>query len=79
MEEYLKAIIEPLLSEPQGLVITKTQDDMGILLSVNLSQPDMGVVIGKAGETVKAIRTIIHMYGAKSREKISVKINEPHA
>lgn len=79
MEEYLKSIVSPLLSEPEALQIQKSQDEMGVLLSVNVSKKDMGLIIGKNGDTIKAVRTIVHMFGAKNKAKVSVKVNEPNA
>lgn len=77
MELYLKAMIEPLLFEPKALNIVMANDELGTLFTVSVAKKDMGMVIGKSGETVKAIRTIMHNLGSKNRMKVSVKINEP--
>jgi len=77
MKDYLKQILEPLLRNPQALEISESQDEEGKLLSVYVSSPDMGRVIGKSGETIKAIRTIVHGASILVGEKVSIKINEP--
>lgn len=74
--EYLKAILSPLLSEPQSLSITQTQDELGVLLSVRLAQPDMGVVIGKEGSTAKAVRQLIKIHGMLNRARVNMKVLE---
>jgi predicted RNA-binding protein YlqC (UPF0109 family) len=76
-EEYLSTIISPLLTESAGLIINRTQDDKGILLSVQVAKKDMGVIIGKGGETASSIRRIMHQYGSKTQERLSVKFDEP--
>lgn len=75
--EYLSGILQPLLSHPEDLKITETRDDMGVLLSVDVNKVDMGVIIGKQGETAKAIRLLARVMGGKLTARVSVKINEP--
>lgn len=77
MQEYLEAIVKPLLSHPEALVITKTNDAMGVLLSVVVSKEDMPHLIGKEGANVLSIRRLIGIYGMKNNARISIKINEP--
>ena len=77
MEEYLSQIVKPLLTEPESLKITKTTDEMGVLLRMDIAQPDMGFIIGKQGQSINKIRQIMYLYGVKNDAKIAVKINEP--
>ncbi len=77
MQEYLEAIVRPLLQDPESLIIIQTQDPMGVLLSINVSPRDMGRIIGKAGAHIQAMRTLMHMFGLISSAKISVKVLEP--
>lgn len=76
-EQYLIDIIRPIITHPEAVVVSQSSDDMGILLTVTLHPEDMGVVIGKSGETAKAIRHLIRIIGVKANARISVKITEP--
>jgi len=42
-----------------------------------LNPEDMGKVIGKGGRTVNSIRKLLHVFGAKSDERVNLKIFEP--
>lgn len=75
--EYILKIICPIVSNPLDVTIHRQQDEKGILLTVSLHKDDMGKIIGKQGETARAIRKIMHQYGATNGKHISVKINEP--
>lgn len=77
VEQYLAVILKPILKHNDCLVIEKRSDEMGVLLSVTCHKEDMGVVIGKAGETAKALRHLVRIVGMKSEARASVKINEP--
>lgn len=77
MTEYLDSLLRPLLKNPIELSIKQTEDEQGILLSVTLHKLDMGRVIGKSGDNIKAIRTIMHTRGEKEGKRVSVILQEP--
>ena len=76
-DAYLASLILPLVSKPGAVKVTQTADDMGVLLSIDVDKADMGIVIGKQGETAKAIRHLVRIAGVKNNARVSVKINEP--
>jgi len=44
---------------------------------VKVNPEDMGILIGKQGATVRAIRTILRVVGLKNNARINLKIEEP--
>jgi predicted RNA-binding protein YlqC (UPF0109 family) len=50
---------------------------MGVLLSVKLGEGDAGLVIGRQGKTIQAIRTVMAVVGAKNRARVNVKLEVP--
>ena len=77
MKEYLTAILLPLLSVPNALKINESEDQLGLLLTVDLDSKDMGPVIGKMGEGAKAIRHLVRVYGFMKSARVSIKFSEP--
>jgi predicted RNA-binding protein YlqC (UPF0109 family) len=77
METYLVDLIRPLLTKPDSVTVVTSHDDMGVLLTLTVAQEDMGTVVGKGGETAKAVRHLIRIAGVKGNARVSVKINEP--
>ena len=75
--EYLKAILTGIVASPEAIVITETTDDLGVLLTLALHKDDMGRVIGKEGETAKAIRRLLKAHGHARKQNLSMKILEP--
>lgn len=75
--DYTKAMIEPMLDHPEALVITESQDQMGVLLTLAVHKEDMGVLIGKAGATANAIRLLVRIVGMRHNARVSVKFDEP--
>lgn len=77
MKEYLTSLVTPLLTEPQALFISEARDEQGTFLSMNVSKPDMGRVLGKNGDTIKAIRTILFAVGGMAKQSVRLKVLEP--
>jgi hypothetical protein len=48
-----------------------------VLLELTVNPDDMGKIIGKAGATAKAIRTLLRVMGAKHDARYNLKIVEP--
>lgn len=76
-QAYLVAILEPLVENKAAIRIDRTTDERGVLLSVSLAQEDMGRIIGKQGDTARAIRRLVRQFGFASKSRVAVKINEP--
>ena len=77
MEAYLESIVRPILSKPESFKVTKTTDDMGVLLTVDVDLTDMSHIIGKDGQNITSIRRLLGLYGMRNNAKISLKVNEP--
>jgi uncharacterized protein len=50
---------------------------MGVLLTVSASKNDMGLIIGRSGSTIQAIRVIVRALGSKLDQRVNVKLDEP--
>ena len=76
-KDYLEYIAKGLVEKPEDVVVTKTVDDMGVLLTLEVNPADMGQIIGRQGATAKAMRTLIRVCGMKSLARVNVIISEP--
>ncbi len=76
-QEVLENILKSLVNNPNDVKIQRIIDEMGVLLRVKVHPQDMGLVIGRNGETIKAIKTIIKAIGTKNYARVNIKIEEP--
>ncbi len=76
-QTFLRYVLESLVEDKNELFIEETIDQLGTLLTVRVSERDMGKLIGKSGQTVKALRTLIRVIGGNSAQRINLKILEP--
>ncbi|HLD07450.1 MAG TPA: KH domain-containing protein [Candidatus Peribacterales bacterium] len=74
---FLQYVMENLVEEKDTLKVEGRIDDLGVLLLVQVGPRDMGKLIGKGGQTVKALRTLIRIIGGNLNQRINLKILEP--
>ena len=75
--QFLDFVIKELVENPSDVKISRTVDEMGVLLTLDLNPADMGKIIGRMGNTAKAIRTLLRVVGMKNNARVNLKINEP--
>lgn len=75
--QFLEYVIKALVDNPDDVKINRTVDEMGVLMTLEVNGADMGKVIGRSGNTAKAIRTLLRVVGMKNNSRVNLKINEP--
>lgn len=76
-EQFLEYVVKALVENPSDVKINRTVDEMGVLMTLDVNQNDMGKIIGREGNTAKAIRTLLRVVGMKNNARVNLKINEP--
>lgn len=76
---FLQYVLEAMVEDHDVLRVEASTDDLGVLLTVRVSTRDMGKLIGKGGQTVRALRTLIRVIGGNAHQRVNLKILEPEA
>ena len=76
-QEFLEYIIKALVDNPSAVKIDRKVDEMGVLMTLKIDPEDMGKIIGRMGNTAKAIRTLLRIVGLKNHARVNLKIEEP--
>lgn len=76
-QQFLESVVKALVDHPESVNINRTVDEMGVLLTLDVHAEDMGKIIGRSGNTAKAIRTLLRVVGMKNEARVNLKINEP--
>jgi uncharacterized protein len=74
---FLEYVVTSLVDNPSDVKIDRTVDEMGVLITMTVNPADMGKIIGRQGNTAKAIRTLLRVIGMKNNARVNLKINEP--
>jgi len=76
-QEFLEYVVKSLVDQPEKVSVKRVVDEMGVLLTLDVGADDMGKIIGRSGNTAKAIRTLLRVVGMKNNARVNLKINEP--
>lgn len=76
-KEFLEFVVKSMVDHPDDVAVTRVVDEMGVLLTLDVHREDMGTIIGKDGNTAKALRTLLRVVGMKHNARVNLKINEP--
>ena len=76
-QEFVEYVVKAMVDHPDAVKTERKIDEMGVLITLNVDQSDLGQVIGRQGQTAKAVRTLLRVVGAKNHARVNLKINEP--
>ncbi|MBI4235290.1 KH domain-containing protein [Candidatus Peregrinibacteria bacterium] len=76
--QFVEFVIKQIVEKPEDVKITRTVDEMGVLITLEVNKDDMGKIIGKSGQTAKALRILLRIIGSKNNARVNLKIVEPH-
>ncbi len=76
-QQFVEMVVKNLVDHPEDVSTERKIDEMGVLITLNINPKDMGQVIGRNGQTVRAIRTLLRVVGARHNARVNLKINEP--
>jgi uncharacterized protein len=74
VEATLAFIGRSLASNPDEVTLTSTQGERGLSLRLEVDQADLGRLIGRAGRTARAIRSVVRAAAAKAGVHVFVEI-----
>lgn len=77
MEEFVAYIIKNLVSNPENVQVLATEDQEKIRIEIRVSSEDVGKVIGRRGNTINALRTIVRTVATRLGRKAQVELVQP--
>jgi len=75
--QFVETVAKMLVESPEQVEVNRTIDDLGVLITLKVAADDMSTIIGREGRAAKAVRTLLRIIGAKSNERVNLKIVEP--
>lgn len=75
--EFVEYLIKNIVTNPDAVTVTRSVDELGVLLTVKVDPKDMGLLIGRSGSTAKAIRILARIVGMRNNARVNLRIEEP--
>lgn len=76
-QEFLEFMVKSIVNHSGDVKVERTVDERGVLLTLHVNPEDMGYVIGRDGQTARALRILLKIVGAKGNARVNMKIYEP--
>ena len=73
---FLQYVVENLVANPDDITIERKEDELWVLLTLRVNKDDMGIIIGKSGNTINALRSLLRILGMKIDKRINLKVED---
>ncbi len=76
MKQLVEYIAKALVDFPEKVEVNAVESQMSVILELKVAPEDVGKVIGKGGQTAKAMRKILSAAATKLHKKSLLQIVE---
>jgi len=76
MRDLAEYIIKQLVTVPDEVEVTEEESQEGVTIFVKVAPTDMGLIIGKAGATIKAIRKVLTIRAMADQVRVNIRLVE---
>jgi predicted RNA-binding protein YlqC (UPF0109 family) len=76
MKELVQYLAKSLVSNPDAVEVTETQNNGASVLELKVAKEDLGRIIGKQGRTAKSIRALLNAAASRSNRRVVLEIVE---
>jgi uncharacterized protein len=77
MKDLLEYIVQNLVTKPEVVSIDEQNDGGSVNLTLTVDPSDMGIIIGKNGQTIRAIRKLLTVRAIAENVRINLQLAEP--
>jgi predicted RNA-binding protein YlqC (UPF0109 family) len=75
--DFIEHVVKLIVENPDEVHVTRSVDEMGVLITLQVAKDDMGKIIGKNGQTAKSLRILLRVIGSKNNARVNLRIVEP--
>ena len=76
MKELIETIVKSLVDQPDDVQINIIKGEKTSVIELSVAKDDLGKVIGKGGQTARAIRILMQAVSARQRKRAVLEILE---
>ncbi len=73
-KKLLEYLAKSLVENPKAVKVNQKQSENFTLLELRVDPNDIGLIIGKGGKTIQAIRNLVKLQAFKKGERVDVQL-----
>jgi uncharacterized protein len=74
MKALVEFLVKSLADHPDQVALGVNETDDSILLELKISPDDIGKIIGKNGNTINAIRTVLQAAASSQKKRVKLEV-----
>ena len=74
LKELTEYLIKSLADHPDEVELNEREEDDTVLIELKISQEDLGKIIGKNGNTINAIRTVLQTAASSHKKRAKLEV-----
>lgn len=79
MKDLLEFIVTSIVSKPKAVKIEEDNQGGLVNLTLTVNPTDMGLIIGKNGQTIRSIRKLLTVRAIAENVRVNLQLSEPQA
>jgi predicted RNA-binding protein YlqC (UPF0109 family) len=76
IKTMIRTIAEMLVDKPDKIVIEEEKRDDTSIIVLSVAKEDVGKIIGRSGQTAKALRALVNAAATRLGQKVLLEIRE---
>ena len=77
MKDLLEYIVQNLVTNPDAVSVDEQNTGGSVDLILTVDPADMGIIIGKNGQTIRAIRKLLTVRAIAEQVRVNLQLAEP--
>ncbi|MBI2595846.1 KH domain-containing protein [Candidatus Daviesbacteria bacterium] len=77
MKDLVEYIVKQIVNNPDDVSVDEENSEGRVNLTLGVNPEDMGIVIGKGGHTIKAIRKLLIIRAMADNSLVNLQLAEP--
>ncbi len=73
-QQFVEYIVKQIVEHPEDVIVERTIDEKGVLLTLTVNPEDLGRIIGRRGANAQSLRTLLRALGTKNTARYNLKI-----
>ena len=74
MKDLVEYLVKSLADHPEEVSLQEHEEDDTIFMELKISPDDLGKIIGKSGNTINAIRTVVQAAASSHKKRIKLDV-----
>lgn len=74
MEEFVAYLVKNIVNQPELVDVRAMEGQSGLLIEIRVAPDDVGKVVGRKGNIIRSMRTLVMTIGARLGRRVQLEI-----